>query len=327
MDRRRVACEYQHWPYRHPIAISRGVITGQDVIVVTITERGVIGRGESSPSPRYDETPEQSLREIEALVPALEAGLDRAELQQAMTAGAARNAVDCALWDLEAKLSKTRVWELAGLPPPRPILTSQTIGLDSPATMASMAARAWSPLLKLKLGGDADIECVRAVREAAPAARIIVDANEAWTLAQLQSFAAAVVSCDVELIEQPLRAGNDSQLDGVRTTIPLGADESFQGDGLFERTCDRYQVVNIKLDKTGGLTEALRVKGEAKHRGLRIMVGCMGGTSLAMAPAMLLASDASFVDLDGPRLLQTDRSPSLRYDGGIIHPFAAAVWG
>jgi L-alanine-DL-glutamate epimerase-like enolase superfamily enzyme len=327
MYRRRVACGHQHWLYRQPIAISRGVITGQDVIVVTVAEKGVVGRGESSPNRRFDETPEQALHAIEALIPSLEAGLDRVELQQAMTAGAARNAIDCALWDLEAKLTKARVWELAMLPPPRPTLTSQTIGLDSPQNMASIAARAWSPLLKLKLGGDADIECVRAVREAAPAARIVVDANEAWTLAQLQSFAAAAVSCDVELIEQPLRAGNDSQLDGVRTTIPLGADESFHGVELFERTRDRYQVVNIKLDKTGGLTEALRVKAEAQRRGLRIMVGCMGGTSLAMAPAMLLASDAMLVDLDGARLLQTDRSPGLRYDGGIIAPFAADVWG
>ena len=327
MHRRHVACEHQHWPYRQPIAISRGVITGQDVIMVTVTERGAIGRGESSPSYRYDETPEQSLRAIEALIPALEAGLDRAELQQAMTAGAARNAIDCALWDLEAKLAKTRVWELASVPPPRPTLTSQTIGLDSPETMASNAARAWSPLLKLKLGGDADIECVRAVRDAAPSARIVVDANEAWTFAQLQSFAAAVIACDVELIEQPLRAGNDSQLDARCTTIPLGADESFHGAELFERTRDRYQVVNIKLDKTGGLTEALRVKAEAERRGLRIMVGCMGGTSLAMAPAMLLASDASFVDLDGARLLRADRSPGLRYEGGIIGPFDADVWG
>lgn len=327
MYRRRVACGHQHWHYRQPIAISRGVITGQDVIVVTVAEKGVIGRGESSPNRRFDETPEQSLRAIEAVIPALEAGLDRAELQQAMTASAARNAIDCALWDLEAKLTETRVWELAGVPAPRSALTSQTIGLDTPATMASHAARAWSPVLKLKLGGDADIDCVRAVREAAPAARIVVDANEAWTLAQLQSFAAAVVSCDVELIEQPLRAGDDAQLDDVRTVIPLGADESFHGVEAFERTRARYQVVNIKLDKTGGLTEALRVKAEAERRGLRIMVGCMGGTSLAMAPAMLLTNDASFIDLDGPRLLQTDRSPALRYDGGIIAPFDADVWG
>jgi L-alanine-DL-glutamate epimerase-like enolase superfamily enzyme len=327
MFRRRVACGHQHWPYRQPIAISRGVITGQDVIVVTVAEQGVVGRGESSPSRRYDETPEQSLRAIEALIPALEAGLDRAALQQAMTANAARNAIDCALWDLEAKLAKARVWELAGVPPPRPTLTSQTIGLDSPENMASMAARAWSPLLKLKLGGTTDVECLRAVRVAAPTARIVVDANEAWTLAQLQSFSAAAISCDVEMIEQPLRAGNDAQLDGMHTAIALGADESFHGVELFERTHSRYQIVNIKLDKTGGLTEALRVKAEAERRGLRIMVGCMGGTSLAMAPAMLLASDASFVDLDGPRLLQNDRAPGLRYDGGIISPFDADVWG
>ena len=327
MYRRRVACEHQHWPYQQPIALSRGVLTGQDVIVVTIAQHGVIGRGESSPHHRYSETPEQSLHEIEGLIPALEAGLDRAALQQALTAGAARNAVDCALWDLEAKLTKTRVWELAEVAPPRPTLTSQTIGLDAPATMASVAARAWSPVLKLKLGGTADIECVRAVREAAPGARIVVDANEAWTLTQLEDFAAAVVSCDVELIEQPLRAGNDSQLDNLRMAIPLGADESFHGAELFERTRDRYQVVNIKLDKTGGLTEALRVKAEAQRRGFRIMVGCMGGTSLAMAPAMLLANEASFVDLDGARLLQTDRSPGLHYDGGIIGAFDADVWG
>ncbi len=325
--RRRVACEHQHWPYRHPIAISRGVITGQDVLVVTIAENGAIGRGESSPNLRYDETPAQSLSAIESMIPALQAGLGRAELQQALTAGAARNAIDCALWDLEAKLAGARVWELAMLSPPRPTLTSQTIGLDTPARMAAIAAQAWSPLLKLKLGSDADIECVRAVRDAAPTARIVVDANEAWTLTQLQGFAAASACCGVELIEQPLRAGSDSELEDIHTSIPLGADESFHGAQAFERTLGRYQVVNIKLDKTGGLTEALRVKAEAERLGLRIMVGCMGGTSLAMAPAMLLASDALLVDLDGPCLLQADRSPGLHYERGIISPFDADVWG
>lgn len=327
MSRRRVMCQYEHWPYRYPIAISRGVITGQDVIVVTLSESGAIGRGESSPNLRYDETPSQTLQAIEALIPALKAGLTRAELQQRLEPGAARNAVDCAMWDLEAKLARKRVWELAQLPPPGPILTAQTIGLDTPEAMAAAAARAWSPLLKLKLGGDGDLERVQAVRAAAPAARLTVDANEAWSAAQLDEFPSRMADLCVELIEQPLPAWRDSELDVVSSPIPLAADESFHGQDLLDRVRGRYQVVNIKLDKAGGLTEALRLKTEAERLGLRIMVGCMGGTSLAMAPALLIASGAMFADLDGPPLLERDRSPSLRFDRGIIAPFDADVWG
>jgi L-alanine-DL-glutamate epimerase-like enolase superfamily enzyme len=327
VNQRRVTCEYQHWPYRYPLAISREVMRGQDVVVVTVSEEGVSGRGESSPGSRYGETPADTLRVIEGLIPALEAGLGREELQQRLPSGAARNAIDCALWDLEAKRAGVRVWELARLPAPGQVQSAQTIGLDTPDAMAAAAAMAWSPLLKLKLGGEGDIERVQAVREAAPAARLVVDANEAWTLDQLRLFPPLLAALGVELIEQPLPAACDAQLDRISSPIPLGADESFFGPDLLNRTVGRYQVVNVKLDKTGGLTEALRVKAAAERLGLRIMVGCMGGTSLAMAPALLVASDAVIVDLDGPRILERDRSPSLRYERGVISPFGPDLWG
>ena len=327
MNRRRVRCEYQHWPYRHPLAISREVMRGQDVVLVTLSDGDATGRGEGSPSTRYGETPASSLGAIESLVPALEAGLGREELQQRLPPGAARNAVDCALWDLEAKQAGVRVWELARLPAPNHVQSAQTIGLDTPEAMAEAAAAAWSPLLKLKLGGIGDIERVQAVRRAAPHARLLVDANEAWTVEQLQLFPSLMTAFGVELIEQPLPATDDAELDRIRSPIALGADESFHDSNTLDRALGRYQVVNIKLDKTGGLTEALRLKTAAERLGLRIMVGCMGGTSLAMAPALLLATDATIADLDGPLILEHDRVPGLRYERGVIRPFGPDLWG
>ncbi len=258
----------------------------------------------------------------------IEEGGTRAELQIALAAGAARNALDCALWDLEAKLSGRPVWRLAGLEAPQPLTTAYTISLGTPETMAEAAALAADrPLLKVKLGGEGDVERVRAVRAAAPDARLVVDANEAWTPAMVLPYGEALARLGVELIEQPLPAGEDGPLAEMARPVPLGADESCHTlDGLSElRRC--YDVVNIKLDKTGGLTEALAMAREARRLGFGIMLGCMVGTSLAMAPSTLLGGMARFVDLDGPLLLARDREPGLRFTGSILAPPPPALWG
>jgi L-Ala-D/L-Glu epimerase len=327
LNRRRVTIEHQHWPYSHPIAISREVFTGQDVIVVTLAEGDAAGRGEASPTTRYGESVASTLTSIQQLVPALESGLDRTTLQGLLPPGAARNAIDCALWDLQAKQAGVRVWELVGLADPCPVLTTQTIGLGTPEAMAAAAALAWSSLLKLKLGGQGDIERVRAVRAAAPHVRLIVDANEAWSADQLETFPSLLAPLGVELIEQPLPAGEDAPLDRIRSPIPIGADESFHDSAMIDRMLGRYQVINIKLDKTGGLTEALRAKAAANAAGLDVMIGCMGGTSLAMAPALLLAADTKVVDLDGPPILTRDIAGGLHYERGMIGRFGSDLWG
>jgi len=327
LSQRRVILEQSYLPYRHPFTISRGAVTGETVIAVVIREGDASGRGEACPSARYGETPASALAEIARLAPALEAGLDRAELQKRLPPGAARNAVDCALWDLEAKRAGRRVWELEGLPPPGFILSAETIGLDTPDAMAARARLARSPLLKLKLAGDGDIERVSAVRAAVPGARLIVDANEAWTPAQLESFPLQLARLGVELIEQPLPADRDDPLDTLSCPIPLAADESFHDTSMIDAVLGKYQCINIKLDKTGGLTEALRAKRAAEEMGLRVMVGCMGGTSLAMAPALLVAHDATIADLDAPLLLVQDCAAGLRYERGLISPYTPDLWG
>jgi L-Ala-D/L-Glu epimerase len=327
LNRRRVTIEHQHWPYRRPIAISREIFTGQDVIVVTLVEGDATGRGEGSPTARYRESVASTLASVQGLVPALESGLDRMTLQTLLPPGAARNAIDCALWDLQAKQAGVRAWELAGLTDPCPVLSTQTIGLDTPEVMAGAAALAWSSLLKLKLGGDGDIERVRAVRSAAPQVRLIVDANEAWSVEQLETFPALLVPMGVELIEQPLPAGKDAPLERIRSPIPIGADESFHDSAMIDGMLGRYQVINIKLDKTGGLTEALRAKASAMSAGLDVMIGCMGGTSLAMAPALLLATGTKVVDLDGPPILTRDIPGGLQYERGVIGRFGSDLWG
>jgi L-alanine-DL-glutamate epimerase-like enolase superfamily enzyme len=327
LKQRRVTLEQSYLPYQYPLAISRSVVTGETVIAVTIHEAGVSGRGEACPSARYGETPASALAAIKQLVPALQGGLDRTELQKQLPAGAARNAVDCALWDLEAKHAGKRIWELAGLPPPGFMLSAQTIGLDTPDAMAARARLAHSPLLKLKLGGDGDIERVSAVRAAVPGARLIVDANEAWTPAQFEAFPPFLAGLGVELIEQPLPAGRDDRLGTALCPIALAADESFRDTSMIHAVLGKYQCINIKLDKTGGLTEALRAKRLAGEMGLRVMVGCMGGTSLAMAPALVVAQDAAITDLDAPLLLVKDCAAGLSYERGVIGPFSAELWG
>jgi len=325
----------ENYPIRSSFTISRGSKSEAAVVIVELSAttpdgRKIRGLGECVPYARYDETVDQVIAAIEAQAPAIAAGPDRAALQTAMPAGAARNALDCAFWDLECKAAGLPAWTLAGLAEPKPVATAFTISLASPSEMGRAARGAAAmPLLKLKLGaGDADdLARVRQVRENAPAARLIVDANEGWTFEQLTALAPELASLGVALIEQPLPAGADAALVGFRSPVPLGADESCHGiDGLADLRA-RYSVVNIKLDKTGGLTAALAVKSAAQAVGLGIMVGCMVATSLSMAPAFLLAQGADFVDLDGPLLLARDRDPAIAYDGAFMSPPPAALWG
>jgi L-alanine-DL-glutamate epimerase-like enolase superfamily enzyme len=297
-------------------------------VVAELRQRGRTGRGECVPYPRYGETPEATLKALEAIREAVSDGFDRQALQTAMPAGAARNALDCAFVDLEAKRSGKRAWDLLGRPAPQPCTTAYTISLGSPDAMAAATAKAaHRPLLKIKLGGDGDGERIAAVRRAAPKSELIVDANEAWTPSDLERNLAACAEAGVTLVEQPLPSGWDDMLGRIRRPVRVCADESVHDRKSLEGLRGRYDAVNIKLDKTGGLTEALAMADAANAVGFDIMVGCMVATSLAMAPAMLLTAQARFVDLDGPLLLARDRDHGLRYDGSLVHPPDAALWG
>jgi L-Ala-D/L-Glu epimerase len=316
---------------RFPIAgrfvISRGAKTEAVVVVATLTEDNVIGRGECVPYARYGEGIESVVAQIEAWRPAIEAGGGRGDLQKALSAGAARNALDCALWDLEAKRSGMRVFERAGLAAPAAAITAYTLSLDTPEAMAMAAKSAARPLLKLKLGGDGDAERLAAIRAAAPDATLIVDANEAWSAENLAANLAACAAHGVALIEQPLPAGRDAILADIAHSVPLCADESLHDRADLAGLRGRYDAINIKLDKAGGLTEALALADDAAQFGFQIMIGCMVATSLAMAPALLLAARAQYVDLDGPLLLAHDRPDGLVYDGSWVHPPAPNLWG
>ncbi len=318
----------ESWPIRGSFRISRGAKTAADVLVVELSRDGARGRGECVPYSRYGESLEGVAAEIEALRGAIESGLDRAALQSALPAGAARNAVDCALWDLEAKLAGKPAWRLAGLKEPAPVTTAYTLSLDTAEKMAeAAAAQAERPLLKLKLAGPEDLDRVRAVRQAAPKPKIVVDANEGWTLESYQAYAPELRALGVAMIEQPLPAGQDAGLAEIERLVPLCADESCHDRATLAELAGRYDMVNIKLDKTGGLTEALALKAEAEAAGFGIMVGCMLATSLAMAPAVLLAQGAEVVDLDGPLLLDRDRDEGLEITGSEIAPPKAELWG
>lgn len=334
MAGRRLIVRRESFPIRGSFRISRGAKTEAQVVVAEVTAgdgpgRGAVGRGECVPYARYGLTVDGVVAALEAMAGAVADGIDRHALLTAMAPGAARNALDCALWDLEAKLSGTPVWRLAGLAaPPQPLVTAYTLSVDTPEAMAAAArAAADKPLLKLKLTGDGDLERVRAVRENAPASRLIVDANEAWTIDHLTRFAPAFAGLGVELIEQPLPDAADDALAGFHSAVPLGADESCHGLDSLEPLKGRYQTINIKLDKTGGLTEALMLKKAAETAGFSVMVGCMVATSLAMAPGVILAQGAPLVDLDGPLLLAQDRIPGLRYEGTTVFPPEPALWG
>jgi L-alanine-DL-glutamate epimerase-like enolase superfamily enzyme len=325
---RELSASVERWPIRGGFTISRGSKQEAVVVVATISDRDHQARGECVPYARYDESVEGVAQAIEACGPAIGQRLDRADLQALLPAGAARNALDCALWDLEAKRSGRSAAELAGLAPLSAVETAFTISLAPPEEMAARARDAASyPLLKLKLGGDGDEERLAAVRQAVPNARLIADANEAWRASNLERLLAAAKAARVELIEQPLPAGDDAALQDIARVVPLCADESVHDRASLATIARRYDAMNIKLDKTGGLTEALATATEARRLGLKIMVGCMVATSLAMAPALLLAQDADFVDLDGPLLLERDRVPGLAYSSGTIMPAPAALWG
>jgi L-alanine-DL-glutamate epimerase-like enolase superfamily enzyme len=325
----RLALCAETWPLASAFTISRGSRTETEVVIATLTDGACTGRGECMANPRYGESPQAIVATLEALAPDIESGrLDRTRLQQALPAGAARNALDCAFWDIEAKRAGVRAWQLAGLAPPQPMATAYTISIDTPAAMGAVAkANAYRPLLKVKLSGAADLERVAAVRANAPDARLVVDANEAWTPEQVQPLSTALQKLQVQLIEQPLPADADGMLAGMKRPIPICADESCHTRADLESLVGRYDAVNIKLDKAGGLTEALLLRDAAQRRGLAVMVGCMVATSLAMAPALLVAQGAAFADLDGPLLLARDRTPALRYDGSIVHPSEPALWG
>jgi len=326
--RRSLEVARERWPLRAAFTISRGSKTASEVVVARVREGEHEGRGECLPYARYGETPDGVASAIEALAPAVCEGMERAELQHALPAGAARNALDCALWDLECKAGGARAWEIAGLAAPGPLTTAYTLSLEAPESMRAAAARnANRPLLKLKLGGPGDLDRVAAVREGAPAARIIVDANEGWTASDYRSLAPEFASLGVSMIEQPLPAEDDDELARLERPVPVCADESCHDRSTLDALAGRYDVVNIKLDKTGGLSEALALRDAARERGFDIMVGCMIATSLSMAPALLAADGAAFVDLDGPLLLAEDRAHGLRYDGALVHPPERALWG
>jgi L-alanine-DL-glutamate epimerase-like enolase superfamily enzyme len=319
----------ERWPLAATFAISRGSKTEAVVVVAELSDEGHRGRGEAVPYARYGETPDGVVAAIEALRPVVQRGLDRAALARALSAGAARNALDCACWDLSAKQEGRRVHELAALPSPGPLTTAYTISLASVAEMAAAAERAsWRPLLKVKLGGGPDDgKRIAGVRRAAPRAELVVDANEGWSADNLTSNLAACADAGVTLIEQPLPEGRDEALVSCRRSIPVCADESVHDRTSLDSLAGKYDAVNIKLDKAGGLTEALALAAEAERRGLAVMVGCMVATSLAMAPAMLVAQRANFVDLDGPLLLAKDRADGLRYDGSLVYPPDPPLWG
>ena len=330
MTRVRLTLSYtvERWPIAGSFGISRGVRTEAAVVVAELADGKARGRGECVPYLRYGETVESVIAQIEGLRPRIEAGLDRRALQTAMPPGAARNALDCAFWDLEAKHSGRPAHEIAGIAPPAAVTTAFTISLAPPADMASAAEKAASrALLKVKLGADGDPDRIAAVRKAAPQATLIVDVNEGWSEDNLASNLVACAQAGVTLVEQPLPAGKDQALAGIERIIPVCADESMHDRASLPAIAGKYDAVNIKLDKTGGLTEALATAAEAERQNLTIMVGCMVATSLAMAPAVLLAQRARFVDLDGPLLLSKDRARGLRYEGSLVYPPAAALWG
>ena len=323
-----LTAQAESWPIAGTFTISRGSKRQAEVVVATISDGTHTGRGECVPYARYGESVENVIAAIEGCAARIAAGMRRQELEAVLPAGAARNAVDCALWDLEAKQSGVSAASAAGVEAPRPVLTAYTLSLGTPAAMADAARGARShPLLKLKLGGDGDGERMLAVRAARPDARLIADANEAWRADHLEEMLREAARAGIELIEQPLPAGDDAMLAMVAHLIPVCADESAHDSVSLRPLVGRYDAVNIKLDKTGGLTEALATAAEARTLGLKVMVGCMVATSLAMAPALIVAQQADWVDLDGPLLLARDRVPGLSIKDGIITPPGRDLWG
>jgi L-alanine-DL-glutamate epimerase-like enolase superfamily enzyme len=326
---RRLTVSIERWPVAGAFTIARGAKTFVDVVAAEIAEDGGIGRGEATPIYYHGETAESVAGQARSVTEAIAEGAGREALLDLLPLGAARNAVDAALWDLAAKRSGQPAWRAAGLSLPAPATTAFTLSLDTPDAMEAAAriAAGRYPLLKLKLAGEGDTERVAAVRRGAPEARLIVDANEAWTGRDILAEASALLPFGVELIEQPVRAGEDHLLDGLSSPIALCADESCQDRTNLARCVGRYAAINVKLDKAGGLTEALALVAEARAAGLEIMVGCMLATSLGIAPAFLLAAQARWIDLDGPLLLARDRPGGFGFAGGTMMPPPPGFWG
>ncbi|MCY1705685.1 N-acetyl-D-Glu racemase DgcA [Pannonibacter sp. SL95] len=324
----RVEVTHERFEIAGGFTISRGSRTHADVVVVTLTDGTHVGRGECVPYPRYGESIDSVMEAIRQTTATLDGRLDRQTLAAQLKAGAARNAIDCALWDLEAKRSGRRAADLAGVGPLRPLITCFTLSVGTPDAMAEAARKAADrPLLKVKLAGPGDAERIAAVRANAPRSRLVVDANEAWTEDCYAENMAACAAAQVELIEQPLPAGKDAALEILPRPVPVCADESLHVRGDLPAMRQRYDAVNIKLDKAGGLTEALALYSDARGLGFKVMVGCMLGTSLGMAPAVLVAQQADYVDLDGPLLLSQDRAGGLVFEGSTLIPPDSSLWG
>jgi len=322
------AVRIEHWPIAGSFTISRGAKTQAAVVVAELSDGHHRGRGECVPYARYGETVDGVAETIAALADEIARGLDRGALQEAMKPGAARNALDCAFWDLSAKRAGKPVHTLASLPAPKPLVTAYTISLAEPEVMAEQAAKAAGrALLKVKIGSADDRARIMAVRRAAPKAELIVDANEGWTADNLADNLAACAQAGVTLVEQPLPAGSDDVLSRIERPLPVCADESVHARASLPGLVGKYDAVNIKLDKTGGLTEALAMVKDAERLGFALMAGCMVATSLAIAPAILIGQRARVVDLDGALLLARDRPDGLRYEESLVHPATPALWG
>jgi L-alanine-DL-glutamate epimerase-like enolase superfamily enzyme len=324
----RMTFRQENWPLAGVFTIARGSRTNVDVVVVELEDGGHRGRGECFPAARYNESVDSVSAQLEAVRGAIEGGADKHALQALLPPGAARNALDCALWDLEAKRTGTPAWRAAGLGQLNPVNTVITLSLDTPANMAIAAAKAaHEPVLKLKIGTGDDLPRVEAVRAAAPNTTLIVDANEGLDFDTLRRLLPDLHKLGVKMVEQPLPQAEDGALEGFVSPVLLGADESIHSRAELDACSRRYGCINIKLDKTGGLTEALALAAAARARGMEVMVGCMLGTSLAMAPGVLIAQDAIFVDLDGAIWMKQDRQPSLTYTGSRITPPTPEIWG
>lgn len=323
----KVTVTTETWPIRGSFTISRGSKTKAETIIVHLEQDGYRGRGECVPYARYGESIASVMAQIESVIPALEQGLTREALQEALPSGAARNAVDCAMWDLECKASGESVWDKVAIKPTS-LTTAFTLSLDTPQKMEQAAIEnAFRPLLKLKLGGSEDLERVQAVRRGAPNAKIILDANEAWSEEVYVKLIPELLKLDVAMIEQPFPANADEALDHLDRPIPICADESCHDRASLSKVIGRYDMINIKTDKTGGLTEALLLKREAQQAGLHIMVGCMLSSSLSMAPAFVAAQGVEVVDLDGPLLLSADIDDGFEFEQNTMMPFATTLWG
>lgn len=326
--KRRLTVRSRSWPMKEPFVIARGAQLAAEVVEVELAEGGAVGRGEAAGVRYRGETPQSLVADIERVRPSIEAGADRMELLRLLPAGGARNAVDAALWDLQAKRSGVRAWQQAGLAQGAVVTTNITIGIRSIEAYEQAAAQlAGHPWIKVKVNGTDPLRAVAAVHRCAPGAKLVVDANQSWTVADVRVYAPELAGLGVHLLEQPVAAGCDEELAGLRCPVSLCADESIITVDDLPRLIDRYDFINIKLDKSGGLTAALDLARAGQAAGLRLMSGCMAGTSLAMAPAMVLAQLCEINDLDGAWLLEQDRPGGIVYEQGVMQPPWPGLWG